>query len=119
MKFNEINSVKDLRKYCKVSKTSLTLTPQTPIKYHGVNVLIQVIYSYSTPIGYIISNNIGRIENNTPYETNILYVLNRDTFFSNTTSRYLFTLRKICDCMVRKDTLRIILSDLGFKTGKL
>lgn len=119
MKFNEVNGVRALRKYCNNSKTSLTLTPQTPIQYHGVNVFIQVIYSYSTPIGYIINNKLGRIENNTAYETNILYVLNKDTFFSNTTSKYLYTLRKICDVLVSRETLKTILSELGFNTGRL
>lgn len=119
MRFNEVNSIKDLRNYCKVSKTSLTLTPQTPIDYYGVKVLMQVVYSYSTPIAYIISNAVGRTENNITYETNILYVLNKDTFFSNTTAKYLHTLRKICDCLVSREKLKTMVYNAGFHTGRL
>lgn len=119
MRFNQVKNIKDLQYYLENSKTSLTVKKVTPIDYYGVRVYINVIYSYSTPIAYIITNPLGRKEKNTYYPTKILYVLEKGENFSVTTAKYLYTLRKICDVLISREMLKTILSNAGFTTGKL
>lgn len=95
MRFNEVKNIDDLYKYFKVSNTSLTIKKLDHF---------DIIYSYYTPIAYIYNNE--------------LYVLS-DRYFSNTTAKYLYTLKIIATDYITTRDLTILCKQLRINTGWL
>lgn len=95
MTFNTITNITQLRKYFKVSNTSLTISK------HGD---FEIIYSYYTPIGYI-------------YDEELFVICDR--WFSSTTAKYLYTLKKIANHFINTRDLTIICRQLKIGIGWL
>ncbi len=95
MTFNSIRNIDDLKKYFKTSRTSLTIKQCDNF---------DIIYSYATPVAYIYNNE--------------LYVL-IGRYFSNTTAKYLYTLKRIATDFVNTRELYTLCRQLGIGTGKL
>lgn len=95
MEFNSIRNINHLRKYFKLSNTSLTIKKLEHF---------EIIYSYATPIAYIYNDE--------------LYVL-YDRYFSNTTAYYLCTLKKIANYLISTNQLTIICRQLKIGLGWL
>lgn len=95
MKFNTIKNITQLRRYFNESNTSLTIS-----KYGD----FEIIYSYYTPIGYIYNEE--------------LFVI-CDRWFSSTTAKYLYTLKKIANYFINTRDLTIMCRQLGISTGWL
>lgn len=95
MEFKTVRNINHLRKYFKLSNTSLTMTKIGDF---------EIIYSYYTPIGYIYNDE--------------LFIL-CDRTFSSTTARYLYTLKKIANYLISTNQLTIICRQLKIGLGWL
>lgn len=95
MRFSDVKNIPQLYNYFNESNTSLTIKKLEHF---------DIIYSYATPIAYIYNNE--------------LYVL-YDRYFSATTAKYLYTLKRIATDYVTTRELYTLCRQLGIETGRL